>query len=37
MKLLLDENIDIRLSKELPEFDIFTVSQMGWHSKKTEN
>lgn len=34
MKLLLDENIDIRLSKELPEFDIFTVSQMGWHSKK---
>jgi predicted nuclease of predicted toxin-antitoxin system len=34
MKLLLDENIDIRLCRELSEFDIFTVSQMGWHSKK---
>lgn len=34
MKILLDENIDVRLCNNLKEFDIFTVSEMGWYSKK---
>lgn len=34
MKILLDENIDVRLRNNLREFDIFTVSEMGWYSKK---
>lgn len=34
MKILLDENIDVRLIKNLTEYDIFTVSQMGWLSMK---
>ncbi len=34
MKILLDENIDVRLIKNLTEYNIFTVSQMVWLSMK---
>jgi len=34
VKILLDENIDVRLIKNLTEYNIFTVSQMVWLSMK---
>lgn len=30
MKILLDENIDVKLKEEFPEFDISTVRNNGW-------
>ena len=34
MRLLLDENLPMRLRKELPAHDVFTVIYMGWAGKK---
>jgi predicted nuclease of predicted toxin-antitoxin system len=34
MKILLDECIDRRLAKELPDYDVKTVPQMGWAGVK---
>lgn len=34
MKILLDECVDRRFARELPEFDIATVPQMGWAGVK---
>ena len=34
MKLLLDENLPKRLKLDFPEFEIFTVTDMGWNGKK---
>ena len=34
MKLLLDENLPKSLKKDFPEFEIFTVRDMGWQSKE---
>jgi predicted nuclease of predicted toxin-antitoxin system len=34
MKLLIDENLPKRLKLDFPEHEIFTVSDMGWNSKK---
>ena len=35
MKILLDENIDVRFKKEfLKEFEVFTVKDMGWNGIK---
>ena len=33
-KILIDENIDVNLKLHLEDFDIYTVSEMGWNSKK---
>jgi predicted nuclease of predicted toxin-antitoxin system len=37
MKLLLDENLPKRLKLDFPEFEIFTVTDMGWNGKKMES
>lgn len=34
MKLLLDENLPKRLKPDFPEYEIYTVTEMGWNSKK---
>ena len=34
MKLLIDENLPKRLKTDFPEYEIFTVSDMRWNSKK---
>ncbi|MFN0036363.1 MAG: DUF5615 family PIN-like protein [Saprospiraceae bacterium] len=34
MRLLLDENLPMRLRKELPGQEVFTVNYMGWAGKK---
>ncbi len=34
MKLLIDENLPKKLKLDFPEHEIFTVSDMGWNSKK---
>jgi predicted nuclease of predicted toxin-antitoxin system len=34
MKILLDENVNKKLKKFLPEFEIFTVREMNWLGKK---
>ncbi|HSK70221.1 MAG TPA: DUF5615 family PIN-like protein [Pyrinomonadaceae bacterium] len=34
MKLLLDENLPKRLKQDFAEYQIFTVREMGWNSKK---
>lgn len=34
MKILFDENITKKLKLDLPEFDVWTVSEMGWKGKK---
>ncbi len=34
MKLLLDENLPKRLKKDFANFEIFTVRDKGWNSKK---
>ena len=34
MKLLIDENLPKKLKIDFPEHEIFTVSDMGWNSKK---
>lgn len=34
IKILIDENIDINLAGYLSDFNIYTVSQMNWRSKK---
>ena len=34
MKLLIDENLPKKLKIDFPEYEIFTVSDMGWNSKK---
>ncbi|MBC7774542.1 MAG: DUF5615 family PIN-like protein [Phycisphaerae bacterium] len=34
MRLLLDENLPMRLRKELPGHEAFTVNYMGWSGKK---
>ena len=35
MKILLDENIDIRLKRSFPaDFEIYTVRDMGWNGIK---
>ncbi len=34
MKLLIDENLPKRLKLDFPEHEIYTVSDMGWNSKK---
>ncbi|MEQ8584123.1 MAG: hypothetical protein RIC30_00340 [Marinoscillum sp.] len=34
MKLLIDENLPKKLKLDFPEHQIFTVSDMGWNSKK---
>ena len=35
MKILLDENIDIRFSRNFPsEHEVFTVRDMGWNGVK---
>jgi len=34
MKLLLDENLPKRLKLDLAEFDVFTVTEIGWAGKK---
>ncbi len=34
MKLLLDENLPKRLKKDFADFEIFTVRDKGWNSKK---
>lgn len=35
MKILLDENIDVRFKKDFPEtFEVFTVKDMGWNGIK---
>lgn len=34
MRLLLDENLPKRLRFDLPDFEVYTVGQMGWNGKK---
>ncbi|HRG45069.1 MAG TPA: hypothetical protein PLG41_02605 [Leptospiraceae bacterium] len=34
MKVLIDESLPEQLAKELLEYEVFTVSQMGWKGKK---
>ena len=34
MRLLIDENLPKRLKLDFPEHKIFTVTDMGWNSKK---
>ena len=34
MKLLIDENLPKKLKIDFPEYEIFTVSDMGWNGKK---
>lgn len=34
MKLLADENLPKRLKKDFAEYEIFTVGEKGWNSKK---
>lgn len=34
MKLLLDECISKKLSEFFPEFEVKTVTEMGWRSKR---
>lgn len=34
MKLLIDENLPKKLKLDFPEHEIFSVSDMGWNSKK---
>lgn len=34
MKLLLDENIPRKLKNDLPDFEVFTVQEMGWNGMK---
>ena len=34
MKLLLDENLPKRLKRDFAEYEIFTVRDKGWNSKK---
>lgn len=35
MKILLDENIDVRFKKDFPQaFDVFTVKDIGWNGIK---
>lgn len=34
MKVLFDENVPRRLRRELAEFDVRTVSDLGWTGKK---
>jgi len=34
MKILLDECVTKRLKKYLPEFDVFTLTELGWNGKK---
>lgn len=34
MKLLLDENLPRRLKSDFTEYEIFTVREKGWNSKK---
>lgn len=31
MKLLLDENLPKRLKQDFPEYDVFTVRELGWN------
>ena len=33
MRVLLDENVDVRLRRELPGYDVATVRYMGWLGK----
>ncbi len=37
MKILLDECLPVRLKKLLKEFDVFSVSEMGWKSLENGN
>jgi hypothetical protein len=34
MKVLLDECIPKKLKSQLPEFDVYTVSELGWSGVK---
>jgi predicted nuclease of predicted toxin-antitoxin system len=34
MKLLLDENLPKRLKADFPDFEIYTVSELGWNGVK---
>lgn len=34
MRLLIDENLPKKLKLDFPEHEIFTVSDIGWNSKK---
>ena len=34
MKILFDENVTRKLKKDLPDFEVWTVSEMGWKGKK---
>ena len=34
MKLLLEENLPKRLKADFPEYEVFTVRDKGWNSKK---
>ena len=34
MRVLLDENLPKRLKLDLPEYDVFTVRDMGWSGVK---
>jgi predicted nuclease of predicted toxin-antitoxin system len=34
MKILLDECLPVRLKESLNEFEVFSVSEMGWRSLK---
>lgn len=34
IKILIDENIDVNLISHLSDFNVHTVTQMGWKSKK---
>ncbi len=34
MKILLDENVNRKLKNDLFEFEVWTISEMGWRGKK---
>jgi len=34
MRLLLDENLPKKLKLDFPEFDLYTVREMGWQGRK---
>lgn len=37
MRILLDECVDRRLARDIPQHDVMTVSQMGWSGIKNGN
>ncbi len=37
MKILLDECVDRRLARDIPQHDVKTISQMGWSGIKNGN